>query len=275
MPRIRPVDHQLRLDPRRPLAEHQHPVGQQQRLFHVVGDQQRAVALLLPQAHQFLLHGDAGQGVELAQRFVEDQQARLVDQRPRQRHPLRHATGELARPGPGEGGQADLGQRRIDPLAIPRQAAAGLRAEGDVVPHASPGVERRVLEHHHPRRRRPVHRLAIGQQTAAVGRLQTGDQTQQGRLAATGRPQQRDELPRRHVQVDVLQHRQAFAVDLERMGQSAHFQVQPHSIQLSLHRYHCTVPFCQASRRSRSRNSPLISPEQSSAISSSAAYMLA
>ena len=57
---------------------HQHPLAQQQRLFDIVGHQQAGIPLLLPEGDQLPLHADAGQGIEFAQRLVEQQQARLI-----------------------------------------------------------------------------------------------------------------------------------------------------------------------------------------------------
>ena len=77
-------------NPPRTRRHHQHPLAQQQRLFDIVGHQQAGITLLLPEGDQLPLHTDAGQRVQLAQRFVEQQQARLVQQRARQRGALRH-----------------------------------------------------------------------------------------------------------------------------------------------------------------------------------------
>ena len=63
-----------------------------------MGDQQAGIALLLPQGDQLPLHADAGKRIQLTQRLIEQQQARFVQQRARQRRTLRHAAGELARP---------------------------------------------------------------------------------------------------------------------------------------------------------------------------------
>ena len=75
MARIRQVHRQIGADARRPVAEHDHPVGEQQRLLDVVRHHQDGEAAALPQPRQLALHGEAGQAVELAQRLVEDQQA--------------------------------------------------------------------------------------------------------------------------------------------------------------------------------------------------------
>ena len=71
-------------------------VGELQRLFLVVGDEDRGQLHVVVQpaqpAAQFLAH----LGVERAERLVEQQHARLDRERARQRHALALAAGELA-----------------------------------------------------------------------------------------------------------------------------------------------------------------------------------
>ena len=59
--RIRPVDCDVGLDACRPLAQHDHAIGQEQRLLCVVRDQQRGEFVALPERDELGLHGDAGQ----------------------------------------------------------------------------------------------------------------------------------------------------------------------------------------------------------------------
>jgi hypothetical protein len=58
---------------RGPGAERDDPIGQQQPLVDVVGDEQHGLAILSPQALDLVLQGRAGQGVERAERLVEQQ----------------------------------------------------------------------------------------------------------------------------------------------------------------------------------------------------------
>ena len=91
MTRVRQVVDDLVLDARRPLAQHHDAGRHEQRFLDVVRHQQRGEARALPQVHQLGLHGDAGQRIQLAQGLVQDQDARVIDQRARQRRALRHA----------------------------------------------------------------------------------------------------------------------------------------------------------------------------------------
>ncbi len=94
--------------------------------------------------------------------------------------------------------------------------------------------------------------------------------------------QQGHELARRDAERDILQHRQILAVQDEAMVDAASDQARAdrfssrrlHGASLD-QRYHWTRPFCQASSRSRTRNSTVINVEHINAMTSSAPYMLA
>ncbi|KAG0746661.1 hypothetical protein G6F24_015677 [Rhizopus arrhizus] len=176
-----------------------------------------------------------------------------------------------------EGSQAHTLQGVIDAMALGLQQATRLQAQRHVVPDGAPGVQGGILEHDDARRRRPVDRLAIRQQVALRGWLQTRHQPQQRRFAATAGPQQRHELARLDLQGDAVEHRQSGAVQIEMMIHALHGQRRAAVDGRLRHgcRYHFTTPFCQARRRSRPRNNKVISPENTSAMTKSAPYMLA
>ncbi len=224
------------------------------------------------------MHRDPRQRVELAERLVEHQDLRIVDQRARQRHPLRHAAGELVRIGIAERGQADQLDDRIDPVPLRLQDALRLQPERDIVPDRAPGKQRRILEHDDARRMRTGDAGIVFPQRPGARLLQPRDQPQQGRLAAAGRTEQRDELAGRDREADIVEHRQGRTVDIEGVANALDIEFGPDGgigdrLGCGLH-YHLTTPFCQTSRRSRVRNSSVIAPEQSSDITISAAYML-
>ena len=263
-----------------PVAEHDDAVGEEQRLLDVMRHQQRGKALALPERDELGLHGDARQRIELAERLVEDQDFGIVHQRARQRDALRHAARKLMRIGVAECRQADEIERRIDALPLALQDALRLQPERDIVPDRSPWKQRRVLKHHDARRDAvPLMRIAVLAQRAGARRLQPRDQPQQGRLAAAGWAEQRDELAGLDAEADIVQHRQHGAVDVEGMADALDVERSAGSRSViafgKRERYHFTTPFCQTSNRSRVRNSSVIAPEHSSDITISAAYMLA
>src|ERR1700758_1680917 len=101
-------------------------------------------------------------------------------------------------------------------------------------------------------------------------RLQSRNETQERGFAAARGPEQRDELARLYAEIDVLQHRQSDAVDIE--GVVDILDVEPGADgrignRLSrCMRYHLTAPFCQTSKRSRVQNNSVTAPEHSSDI---------
>jgi len=73
-------------------------------------DQHGGEFLLEPDALQKLLHFDPGQRIERAKRLVENQDARLADERAGERHTLLLAAGQHQGPFIGAVGEADLPQ---------------------------------------------------------------------------------------------------------------------------------------------------------------------
>ncbi len=152
MPGIGTVHRNVGLDARGPVAEDDDAVGQEQRFLDIVRDQQRGEALALPERHDFGLHGDARQRIELAERLVENEDPRIVHQRPCQRHPLRHAARQLVRIGVAELREPDQVEGGIDTLPLALQDALRLEAERDIVPDGPPRKQRRILKHDDPGR---------------------------------------------------------------------------------------------------------------------------
>ncbi len=103
------------LDPA--FVHHHQLAGDVHRLFLVVGDEDRRHVHLLVEAAQPGAQVLAHLGVERPERLVEQQHLRLHRQRPRQRHPLPLAAGEL-------GGVAAGEPVELDQLAAARGRAA-------------------------------------------------------------------------------------------------------------------------------------------------------
>ncbi len=183
------------------VLDQDHPIGDRHRFTDVMGHQQHGKTVLLPQPFDQLLHLDAGQRIQCAEWFVEQQQTRLVNQRPGQRDALLLATGQRRRPFIGAIGQAhcfQCVQRLLAPVA--------LEAETDVVDDLFPRQQPRFLEHQPRIVARLAERRGTGQQLAASRLIEAGEQAQKRALATTTAPDHGDELPRRNVQIDVAQH---------------------------------------------------------------------
>ena len=106
-------------------------------------------AELLLHAAQFAAHAQAQIFVERRQRLVEQQHARIGDQRARQRHPLLLAARELGRQPVGEFLELHLGDQfaRLG-VALRQAGAAHFQRKGHVVEHAAMREQGVALEHH-------------------------------------------------------------------------------------------------------------------------------
>src|SRR5215472_4064809 len=68
-----------------------------------------------------------------------------------------------------------------------------------------PRIQRRLLKHHHTLTTRSLHAFSISQNLPAIRKVQPRNDIKQGRLPATARSQQADELPFFDVQADIIE----------------------------------------------------------------------
>ena len=123
-PRARQRDGKV--EPNGAVFDQNHAVGNGHGFADVVGHQQHSEAMLAPQTFNQLLHLDAGQGIQRTQRFVQQQQTRLVNQRAGQGHTLFLPARQRCRPLVGSFGKADFFQR-VRAAYLRRAAAAPQR----------------------------------------------------------------------------------------------------------------------------------------------------
>ena len=141
--------------------------------------------------------------VERAKGLVEQQHARLVDQRAAQIGALKHAAGELPGVAVAKTLEADLLQKRVGLVAeFGLAQLAELRTKGfddlerqhDVPLDRHPGQHGRVLERHADAQGPRRHFPAADDHHTGGWLHQPAHQPQDGGLAASGRPNQGDEL---------------------------------------------------------------------------------
>src|SRR5262249_31377355 len=82
---------------RRSGGEHDHAIGERNRLLEIVRDEKHRLAVCRPKIEQLVLHELPGLDVERRERLVHQQQSRVEDQDLRQRDALAHATRQLVR----------------------------------------------------------------------------------------------------------------------------------------------------------------------------------
>ena len=188
--------------------EHDDLVGHRHRLDLVMRDVDRGGPELLLQLGDFKPHLDAERGVEIRQRLVEQERLRLAHDRAPDRDALALPAGELARLPVKIWRQVQRGGGGLD-LAVDLRArqAGHFQAERDVAADAHVRIERVGLEHHRQaalRRRNVHHVLAVDQDFAAGDVLKSGDQAQQRRLPAAGRPDENHEGAVLDIQIGIL-----------------------------------------------------------------------
>ena len=154
------------------------------------------------------LHLLAQLQVERAERLVEQEHLRPVDEGAGDRDALLLAAGELARAAGAETGQADELQHLVDlALHVLPVDALPAQPEGDVLEDGQMREERVALEDgvHVPLVRRQADDvLATEQDRALVGLLEAADHPQRRRLAAAGRAEQREERAGRDLDGDAV-----------------------------------------------------------------------
>ena len=140
--------------------------------------------------------------IEVGERFVQQQQARLGRQRARQRHALLLSARKLVRKTPLGTTQA----HQIQHLGLPRGtlgARQAVDAEADVLAHIEMRKQRVILKHHADtpllgRHRAPdlADHVVAEPDRARAHRLQPGHRAQQRGLAAARRADQHADLAR-------------------------------------------------------------------------------
>jgi hypothetical protein len=194
------------------LRHHADAVGQRQRLVVVVGDVQRADAVLAHHLADEVAQLLAQAGVQVRQRLVAQQQARLAHQRPRQRHALLLSARQGMRVAPGQLAQTHLAEH-VPRAFARRPAPEPVQRQRHVVQRGEVGPQRIVLEHHaelallgrQPGAASGVHHSAAQAHRAAVQALQPRHQAQQGGLARAGGPEQTEDFSGLQLQAHMVQ----------------------------------------------------------------------
>ena len=215
------------LDPA--IVHDHHEVRHGHGLDLVVRDVDRRAPETLVQRLDLGAHLDPELRIEVRERFVEQEQFRLPDERPAHRHPLALAARELSREALEKGIEIQDAGGRFDPGLLHGIRRLGhLEAEGEVLPNRHVGIERIRLEHHGDPavlRGNPIDDPPAHDDGAGRHRLEAGDHAQQGRLAAAGGSYEDDEgvlLDRQFNPVQDLERPKALAKVVELHERRAH-----------------------------------------------------
>src|SRR5581483_6424715 len=163
---------------------------------------------LVLDALQLELHLLAQLQVERPERLVEEQYARAVDERARERDTLLLPARELARLAAAVAGEPDDAQHLLDPaLQVGALHALAPQAEGDVLEDRQVREERVALEDGVDValvRRQPGDRSVAEEDRPLRRLLEAADHAQGRRLPAARRPEEGVELPALDLEVQVV-----------------------------------------------------------------------
>ena len=210
---------------------------QGQRFALVVRDVDGGDSQVALQPLQLEAHALAQLRIQVGKRLVQEQQARLHDQRPGERKTLLLAAGELRRLPVGHLLQGDH-------LEYPRHTLLDFLSGESLL--RDPKRESRILEHRHvrpdgvrleyhaqpaPVRRhedaalRRVHDIAADRDFPLPRPFKAGDGAQRGGLAAAARPEKREQLALRHLEGHLVRGTDRLAALVDIFGaQSRHAQ---------------------------------------------------
>ena len=213
-----------------PAPHHGDPVAERHRLALVVRHVDRRHREVALDPGDLGAHLDAQLRVEVRQRLVHQEDARLAHDRPAHRDPLPLAAGEGAGLLLQLAGEAEdlrrIGHAALD-LAL--REAPHLEAERHVVVDRHVRIERVVLEDHRDvalLRGQVVDDLVADPDLAVGHLLEAGDHPERGRLAAAGGADEDHQLAVRDVEVERADGPRAVVVDLREVveGDTGHGQ---------------------------------------------------
>ena len=188
-------------------GEDEQPIGEEDRLLQLRGDEQDRVARLLEEPQEVLLHQLARHGVEPAERLVHQHDLRVVDERAGELAAPLHATGELRRILVLEPLESDLLQepaRLLSGLAPVHAPHVG--TEHHVLERGHPGEQRRFLEHDEAVAPGSLDALPVDEDLAGARLLVAGDEVDEGALAAARGADHDVETARLDVEGGALDH---------------------------------------------------------------------
>ena len=183
-------------------------VGHAQGLFLVVGDEDEGNAQFLFDLDEFQLHTAPQFAVQGAQRFVQEQDPRLIDDGPGDGHALLLAAGQVDDVGMFIAVEVDQFQGIADLVAdIIAGLAVDFRTEGDIFGDVHMGKKRIILEHRidlAPVRRQLGDIGSLKEDAPFIRRLKTGDEAERRRLAAAAGAEEGDKFIFRNRQVQAV-----------------------------------------------------------------------
>ncbi len=173
-----------------------------------MGDENRRALGTIVDPTELVLHVLSRKGIEGAEGFIEEQYVWLVCKNARECDALLHPAGELVGPFGPEIPQLHEFEVMANPLGtLLRLQTAHPRTECDVALHGQPGVELRFLENEPPPPVGAVYLLALVEHDTLVRLQEPRHEAKDRCLPASGRPDDRHELPALDAKGELLDRR--------------------------------------------------------------------
>jgi hypothetical protein len=152
-----------------------------------VSDEQHRGATILPQAKHLVLHPHAGKGVERAERFIEQENFRVINECSCQSNTLSHAAGKMMRIRISKRFEADQPHEFAHFISFFAQNTARNEASFDITANSQPREQIWILKHETAFGARFDDFFVADKQLARIRNIQSGDQSKQRRLSTAAR----------------------------------------------------------------------------------------
>ena len=192
IPRTFQRDRNGPVDSSGPLRHDEDAVAHVDRFVDVVGDEKHRGAADLPEAQDFILHPHPREGIERAERFIEEKNSRVIDERTSESDPLGHPAGKMMRIGIRKSVESDEVHEFIDLVAILMENAPRDETGLDVAANSQPREKIWVLENEAPLSVRTSNWFRANQEFAGVGRIEASNEAKEGGFAAAARTDERN-----------------------------------------------------------------------------------
>ena len=151
-------------------------------------NEQHSGATIFPQPQHFILHAHSRESVERAERFIEQQNLRMIDKCARKRNTLGHATGKMMRIRICKRFESDQPHEFVHFIPFFAQHTACSEASLNIPAHSQPWEQIWILKNETALRARSDNLFVADKQFTRIRNIQASDESKQCRLSTTARP---------------------------------------------------------------------------------------
>jgi hypothetical protein len=190
----REVDINLPIDSPGRRSHNEDAMAHVDRFIDVVGDEQHCCAPIFPEAQNFVLHAHSREGVERAERFIEQENFGMIDECACKRNTLGHATGKMVRICTSKRFESDQPHEFVHFISFFAQDTPRGEAGLDIPADSQPREQIRILKNETALRVRFDNFFVADNQLPRIRNIQAGDESKQRRLSTTTRSDQRNQV---------------------------------------------------------------------------------